>query len=135
MAVRMRRWHLSRTRPTRVERPRERPFFFDLVVAKVSILIRLLVEVDDAVRMRTRRHGDLSAMITAGLAKLDEETAAATARRIYAAPPPRRFATATTVSLLPETVARLDELKDELGYYRSELINIALAALCESDGH
>lgn len=104
-------------------------------MAKVSILIRLLVEVDDAVRMRTRRHGDLSAMITAGLAKLDEEAAAATARRIYAAPPPRRFATATTVSLLPETVARLDELKDELGYYRSELINIALAALCESDGH
>ena len=52
MAVRMRRWHLSRTRPTRVERPRERPFFFDLVVAKVSILIRLLVEVDDAAQLQ-----------------------------------------------------------------------------------
>lgn len=99
-------------------------------MAKVSILIRLLVEVDEEARSRIRRHGDLSAMISDAADELTEEVARPTARRIYRRPP-RQFATATTVSLTQATLDRLEVLREETGYYRSELINIALAAHCE----
>lgn len=68
-------------------------------------------------------------MIAQATVDLNPDDAQAVHQVIYRLPASgkRRFATPTTVSLERSTLERLDQLKDDTGYYRNELINIALA--------
>lgn len=113
-----------------------RPFFLVAAVKRQTTTIRLLEDVDNAVREKIRMHGDLAALIDLAILQADFAGTKATELRgrPQAGAKAASWSRPTSVWLSQQARERLADLADETGLSRNTVINKALSMYLERNG-